>query len=137
MSEIIGAFLCAEIGNGATDPTPEARDRMLGRLAQMRLEFAEGQFDRVEVRRILRKINQRRARSFDGLRDAGNLVHRQIVHEHDLAAFEGRDEALLHVVGAIMCSTVSGLRPRKTAMRVMISRSPAVGCEVMLQPEAL
>ena len=42
MSEIIGAFLCAEIGNGATDPTPEARDRMLGRLAQMRLEFAEG-----------------------------------------------------------------------------------------------
>jgi len=97
MSEIIGAFLCAEIGNGATDPTPEARDRMLGRLAQMRLEFAEGQFDRVEVRRILRKINQRRARSFDGLRDPGDPVHRQIVHEHDLAAFEGRDEALLHV----------------------------------------
>jgi len=26
---------------------------MLGRLAQMRLEFAEGQFDRVEVGRIL------------------------------------------------------------------------------------
>jgi hypothetical protein len=72
MSEIIGAFLCGEIGNGATDPTPEARDRMLGRLAQMRLEFAEGQFDWVEVRRILRKINQRRARSFDGLRDAGD-----------------------------------------------------------------
>src|SRR6476659_2965942 len=56
MSEIIGAFLCGEIGNGATDPTPEARNRMLGRLAQMRLEFAEGQLDRVEVRRILRKI---------------------------------------------------------------------------------
>jgi hypothetical protein len=73
MSEIVRAFLCGEIGNGATDPTPEARDRMLGRLAQMRLEFAEGQFDWVEVRRILRKINQRRARSFDGLRDAGTL----------------------------------------------------------------
>ena len=29
---------------------------MLGRFAQMRLEFAEGQLDRVEVRRILRKI---------------------------------------------------------------------------------
>ena len=81
MSEIIGAFLCGEIGNGATDPTPEARDRMLGRLAQMRLEFAEGQFDWVEVRRILRKINQRRARSIDGLRDAGDPVHRQLVHE--------------------------------------------------------
>ena len=74
MSEIIGAFLCGEIGNGATDPTPEARDRMLGCLAQMRLEFAEGQFDWVEVRRILRKINQRSARSFDGLRDAGGRL---------------------------------------------------------------
>ena len=29
---------------------------MLSRFAQMRLEFAEGQLDRVEVRRILRKI---------------------------------------------------------------------------------
>ena len=29
------------------------------RLAQMRLEFAEGQFDRVEVGRILREINAR------------------------------------------------------------------------------
>src|SRR5271169_6139276 len=97
MAKEVPAFLWAEIGNDTADPTQEARDRMLGRLAQMRLEFAEGQFDRVEVWRILRKINQRRARSFDGLRNAGDLVHRQIVHEQDLAAFEGRDEALLDV----------------------------------------
>ncbi len=41
-----------------------------------------------------------------------------------------------HAVTAIgidmgkICPTVSGLRPRERAMWVMISRSPAVGCEV-------
>jgi hypothetical protein len=64
MAKEFSAFLRAEIGNDATDPTQEPQNRTLGRLAQMRLEFAEGQLDRVEVRRILRKINQCRARCF-------------------------------------------------------------------------
>jgi hypothetical protein len=38
----VPAFLRAEIANNATDPAEEARDCVLGRLAQMRLEFAEG-----------------------------------------------------------------------------------------------
>ena len=59
MTKEVPAFLRAEIGNDAADPTQEAQNRMLGRLAQMRLEFAEGQLDRVEVRGIPRKINQR------------------------------------------------------------------------------
>ena len=66
MAKEVPAFLRAEIGNDATDPTQESQNCMLGRLAQMRLEFAEGQLDRVEVRRILRKINERRARCFWG-----------------------------------------------------------------------
>src|SRR5260221_13148839 len=77
MAKEVSAFLRAEIGNNATDPTQEPQNRMLGRLAQMRLEFAESQLDRVEVRRILRKINQRRARCFHRLRDSGNLVNRK------------------------------------------------------------
>jgi hypothetical protein len=60
MAKEIPAFLRAEIGNNATDPTQEAWDGGLGRFAQMRLEFAEGRFDRVEVGRIFREINQRR-----------------------------------------------------------------------------
>jgi hypothetical protein len=40
-------ILAAEIGNNATDPIQEPQNRMLGRLAQMRLEFAEGQLDNV------------------------------------------------------------------------------------------
>ena len=50
MAKEVPAFLWAEIGNDATDPTQEPQNRTLGRLAQMRLEFAEGQLDRVEVR---------------------------------------------------------------------------------------
>ena len=40
----------------------------------MRLQFAEGLLDRVEARRIRRKIKQRRARRFDRLAYAGDLV---------------------------------------------------------------
>src|SRR6516165_11862301 len=97
MAKKVPAFLRAEIRNDATDPTQETRNGMRGRLAQMRLEFAEGQFDRVEVGRILREINQHRSRRLDRLRDAGDLVHRQIVHQYRLAALERRDQALPHI----------------------------------------
>jgi hypothetical protein len=58
MAKEVPAFLCAEIGNDATDLAQEARNRALCRLAQMRLEFAEGQFDRIEVRPLLRRSNR-------------------------------------------------------------------------------
>jgi hypothetical protein len=48
MAKKVPAFLGAEIRNDATDPTQETRNGMLGGFAQMRLEFAEGQFDRLE-----------------------------------------------------------------------------------------
>src|SRR5262249_31131216 len=97
MAKEVPAFARAEVGNNATDPTHEAGHRMLGRLAQMRLKFAESQLDGVEVRRILREIDERRACRFDRLRDTGDLVDRQMVHEHDLAALEGWDKALLDI----------------------------------------
>src|SRR5215470_18431838 len=97
MTKEIFAFLGAEIGNDATDAAQEARDRVFGRLAQMRLEFVKGHLDRIEVRGIFREINERRARCFDRLRDAGDLVYRQIVHKHDLAAPEGWDKALFDI----------------------------------------
>src|SRR5262245_40856825 len=56
MAKEVPAFARAEIANNATDPTQEPQNRMLGRLAQMCLEFPEGQLNRVEVRGILRKI---------------------------------------------------------------------------------
>lgn len=47
MAKEVSAFLWAEIGNDATDLAHEAWDCLLGRLAQMRLEFAKGQLDGV------------------------------------------------------------------------------------------
>ena len=84
MAKKVPAFLGAKIRNDATDPTQETRNGMLGRLAQMRLELAEGQFDRVEVGRILREMNQHRSRRLGRLRDAGDLVHRQIQVERKM-----------------------------------------------------
>jgi len=43
MAKEVPALLRAAIGNNATDPTQEPQNRIFGRLAQMRLEFAEGQ----------------------------------------------------------------------------------------------
>ena len=57
MAKEIPAFLRAEIGNDTTDPTQEAWDSYGGRFAAVPLWLAEGKFDRVEVRRILRQIN--------------------------------------------------------------------------------
>src|SRR5262245_62275315 len=42
MAKEVPAFLRAEIANNATDPTQEPQNRMLGRLAQMRLAALEG-----------------------------------------------------------------------------------------------
>jgi hypothetical protein len=53
--EEVSAFLSAEIGNNATDPPQEARNRVLGRFAQMRLHFAEGQLDWVGVSEYSRR----------------------------------------------------------------------------------
>ena len=50
MAKEVAAFLRAEIGNNATDPAQEPQNRMLGRLAQMRLEFAEWHLDGVQIR---------------------------------------------------------------------------------------
>jgi hypothetical protein len=52
MAKEIPAFLGAEGPDSATDPAQQAWNCVLGCPAQMRLQFVEGQFDRVEVRRI-------------------------------------------------------------------------------------
>jgi hypothetical protein len=41
MAKVISAFLRAESGDDATDPTQEPQNRTFGRLAKMRLEFAK------------------------------------------------------------------------------------------------
>ena len=53
---VIGAFLGAECGHKRADPAGEARNGSFGSFSEMRLEFAEGLLDRVEIRGLFGKI---------------------------------------------------------------------------------
>lgn len=97
VTQEIPTFLWRESLQDATDSAQQARDGVLGGLAQVCLQFAEGHFDRIEIWRIGRQIKQPRPCCFDRLPDAGHLVDRQIVHHDDVAALEGRNKTSLHV----------------------------------------
>ena len=62
----------------------------------MRLEFAEGRLDRVEVWRIRWEVKQRRTHRFDRLPDASHFVGWKIIYDDDFAALEDRDNAASH-----------------------------------------
>ena len=97
MLEEIFTFLGAEGADYQSDSATESVDCSLGGRAQMRFDFAKALFDRIEVRRILRKIFQLRADRFDPLAHASNLMSRKIVHDDNIAAIERRSQTLLDV----------------------------------------
>lgn len=63
----------------------------------MGLELCERHLDRVEVGRVRRQIAQLRASGLDDLSNIVVLVGGQIVHHHDVAWLQGRDQASLQV----------------------------------------
>ena len=67
MLKEICTFQGIEGAGNQADSATESFDCSLGRLAQLRFNFAEALFDRIEVRRILRQISQMRPHRFDGL----------------------------------------------------------------------
>jgi hypothetical protein len=97
MSEIVAAFLCAEGRYDRPNSPTEALDCSLSGFAQVCLQFAEGLFDRVEVRRIRRQITQRCSNSFDGVPNACALVSAGIIDDHDIAAIEGWSQTVLDI----------------------------------------
>jgi hypothetical protein len=61
----------------------------------MRLEFAEGWLDRIEIWRIGRQVKQARACRIDRFFVSRNLVDAGIVYDNDVAALESRGNAFL------------------------------------------
>jgi hypothetical protein len=53
-------------------------------LAHVRLEFAVGHLDRVEIGRILRQVAQRCAGCRNRLGNAGHLMGAQVIHHDDI-----------------------------------------------------
>ena len=97
MSEVVATFCTTDGGHERADPAAQATNSPLGDLSQEGFEFAERHLDRIEVRRVLRQILHRCAKSFDSLLHAGNFVGREIIHHHDVVALEHRRQALLHI----------------------------------------
>ena len=61
------------------------------------LNLRPGQFNRIEVRRVRRQIDQVRSTPLDQGFNPSDLVGRQVVHEQDVARLQRWDDALLDV----------------------------------------
>jgi len=85
MGEEVGAFGRFELSKSLGCGLLKGLDGSGGVLADMSLELGEGIFDRVEVGTVGRQVKQGGAARLDGTPDAGDLVGRQIVHDHDIA----------------------------------------------------
>ena len=75
----------AEGAQERSDSVPQCWNGALTSLAQQGFEFSEGLFDRIEVWRIGRQIDEAGAGGFDHLLYACHFVGRQIVHDEDIA----------------------------------------------------
>ena len=82
---------------GLTDELPETLAGPLGGLAQRRLEFGEGLFDRVEVWAVGRQIDELSALCSDRLGDTGSFVTGKIVEHDDVVGPQGWRQHLLDI----------------------------------------
>lgn len=97
MLEKVLALGWREAFQEAGNPVPQALQGALLVLSKMRLEFREGVFDWVQVRRVGRQIAQRSARRFDGASYFSALVRAKIVHHDDVSRLKGWDEDLADI----------------------------------------
>jgi len=94
VSEEIGAGVGLQSSHELACPPTERVFSALGAFAQIGLESAIGILDWVEVRGVRRQVTQRRADSFDGLLHPFNFMSWNIVHDDNVAALQGRRQAL-------------------------------------------
>src|SRR5215218_6374250 len=89
---ILGGDGCQAGSDGVLEPGALPRSR----LAQRRLELAEGVLDRGEVRRVRRQEPDLAACRFNELTNPQMLVHAEVVAEHDLSGTQGGEQDLTH-----------------------------------------
>jgi hypothetical protein len=90
---------------GAVDALEQVADAVIERgdgallgLAQVSLELGEGGLDRIEIGAVGRQVAQLGARLLDELADLVALVCGWIVHDHDVAGRQSREQALPHIL---------------------------------------
>ena len=95
--EVVGAFLRSEGAEKLTDCGADGFDGPRCDLAQQVLELGEYLFDGVQVGRVFWQEEQLGGGCADELAHGSALVAAEIVHDHDVAGLQGRDEDLLDV----------------------------------------
>jgi hypothetical protein len=98
VSEVVLAFLAGERRKQFPDPVPQLADGALRSLAEQGLDLGKYHLDRVQVRRIRRKIRQRRSGSLDRRPDPRHFVHREVVHDDNVVRRQGRYKKLLDIL---------------------------------------
>lgn len=104
MHQVRGTFSTRDFiktsGDGLAKPPDGvggALQRVGSDLAQDGFKLGENLLDGIEIGTVCWKIDKSCAASLDGLSHAGDLVNRDIVHEHNITAFQGRSENLFDI----------------------------------------
>lgn len=97
MPKIIAALGGPEPRHTRTNRLPQQLARAAARFAQEGLQRRKGVLDRIEIRTVFRQKPELRADRFDRLANRWTAVTRQVIHDHEIAGMERRDEHLLDV----------------------------------------
>ena len=95
--EEVGAFGWNEAIEEQADALDEAVDTAWRLMPDHRLELGEGHLNGVQIRAIGRQIEDLRAPLGDGFADPCNLMRREIVEHHDIAALQGGREYMADI----------------------------------------
>ena len=97
MGEEVSEFVRPEDVERQRHGIKQARDRAGCQLSEERLDLGECHLDRVEIRRIGRKVSKLRSGCLDGLSDTGDLMRGKVIHHHDVAGDKRRRQHLPNV----------------------------------------
>ncbi len=89
--------MASELFYAVGDNLPQLGDRPCSGFAEQGFEFGKRQFDRIEVRRIGRKVKELSAEALDRLSDPGHLVRGKIVHDDEVSLCQFRHKNLFDV----------------------------------------
>lgn len=91
------AFLLGEFAEQLTTSFPERIDGALFGAFQEPLELGKRLLNRVEVWAVGWQVDERGTRRLNRFLDADSLVAGQVIHDHDVAWVERRQQMLLDV----------------------------------------
>lgn len=97
VAQIVAAFLCREGVEQFANLLAQISDGSLRGLAQQGFQLGEDLLDRVQIGRVWRQIDTCRTRCLDDRANRDQLVGGQVVHHHDIAGRQRRNQAFVEL----------------------------------------